>query len=140
MDTTTMDAPVAKIEVAQAEKDERRHPRTASIQPSTDPLPSVDIPLYKTGRVHQESMHMAQANMIGKSMKRPRTGEVENASKKKYVLFLSPLYGANFMTGNANQAPELPAHHPSRYCSDGFILLSPYHTACNAPLRPSLTH
>ncbi|KAG2742863.1 hypothetical protein P692DRAFT_20879929 [Suillus brevipes Sb2] len=89
IDTTTMDAPVAQIEVAQAEEDEsvaideQRRPRTASIQPSTDPLPSVDIPLRKTGRVRQESTRMAQANMIGESVKRPRTGEVENAPKKK---------------------------------------------------------
>ncbi|KAG2356659.1 hypothetical protein BDR07DRAFT_1491638 [Suillus spraguei] len=57
------------------------HPQPS--QPSTNPSPSVDIPLWKTGWVHQESTRMAQANMIGGSAKRLRTGEVENSTQKK---------------------------------------------------------
>ncbi|KAG0699232.1 hypothetical protein DFH29DRAFT_1002187 [Suillus ampliporus] len=90
MDTTTMDAPATTDAPAMdTAEDEpvngvkQRHPQTAPIETATYPSPSVDIPLWKTGRVHQESTRTAQANMIGQSMKRLRTGEVEKTLQKK---------------------------------------------------------
>ncbi|KAG2112110.1 hypothetical protein DEU56DRAFT_919893 [Suillus clintonianus] len=104
IDTTTVDtAPAPQIAVVQADEDmpvaadqgvvrkskggkkgvEQRRPQTARIQPSSSSPPSVNIPLRKTGRVRQESTRMAQANTIGESAKRHRTGEVENALPKK---------------------------------------------------------
>ncbi|KAG1888515.1 hypothetical protein F4604DRAFT_1915478 [Suillus subluteus] len=92
-DTTTTDAPAAQVEV-QAGEDEpvatdqgvvrnRKGGKKGVEQTSTNSSPSVDIPLQKTGRVRQESTRMAQANMIGESAKRLRTGEVENTIQKK---------------------------------------------------------
>ncbi|KAG2069732.1 hypothetical protein BDR04DRAFT_1156408 [Suillus decipiens] len=97
--TTTTDTPAAQIEVQAGEDEpvateqgvvrnseggekgiEQRHPQMTPIQPSAL---SVNVPLWKTGQVHQESTCMAQANMIGKSAKRLRTGEAEHAIQKK---------------------------------------------------------
>ncbi|KAG2355518.1 hypothetical protein BDR07DRAFT_1493116 [Suillus spraguei] len=66
---TTMDAPGGQIKV-QAEGVGQK-------------CLQVNNPPRKTGRVRQESTRMAQANMIGGSAKRLRTGEAENAVQKK---------------------------------------------------------
>ncbi|KAG2033359.1 hypothetical protein BDR03DRAFT_1014424 [Suillus americanus] len=59
-----------------------KRPCQAAVQPSTD-LSAVIVPPHKTTWVHQESTHMAQANMIGGSMKRPQTGKDNSATPQK---------------------------------------------------------
>ncbi|KAG1856118.1 hypothetical protein F4604DRAFT_1931968 [Suillus subluteus] len=59
-----------------------KRPRQAAVQPSTD-LSGVIVPPRKTTRVCQESTRMAQANMIGGSMKRPQTGKDDSAAPQK---------------------------------------------------------
>ncbi|KAG2130726.1 hypothetical protein DEU56DRAFT_914724 [Suillus clintonianus] len=101
--TITVDTPAPQFAAVQSEEDmpvaadqgvvrkskggkkgvEQRRPQTARIQPSNSSPPSVNVPLRKTGRVRQESTRMAQANTIGESAKRHRTGEAENALQKK---------------------------------------------------------
>jgi hypothetical protein len=63
-----------------------KHPRRVAVQPSTELSTSDDTitaPLRKTTRVRQESTRMAQANMIGATMKRPHMGENESVPQKK---------------------------------------------------------
>jgi hypothetical protein len=59
-----------------------KRPHQAAVQPSTD-LSGVIVPPRKTTRVCQESTRMAQANMIGRSMKRPQTGKDDSVAPQK---------------------------------------------------------
>ncbi|KAG1844598.1 hypothetical protein F4604DRAFT_1937431 [Suillus subluteus] len=68
---------LAKNKVSQ-----EKRPRQAAVQHSTD-LSGIIVPPRKTTRVRQESTRMAQANMIGGSMKRPQTVKDDSAPPKK---------------------------------------------------------
>ncbi|KAG1733560.1 hypothetical protein EDB19DRAFT_1830940 [Suillus lakei] len=59
-----------------------KRPRQAAVQPSTN-LSGVIVPPRKTMRVRQESTRMAQANMIGGSLKEAPNGQRRQCPSKK---------------------------------------------------------